>query len=399
MTNNAPQVSAPVLVTQRWHLTALVACAVLVGAAGYCMRSSREHPHEPIASPRSDEEGGASEDGLVSKFENAHARAGAAAESRAVVRTRTLCVCFLCLQYSAYALLRRYSTGILREEWSAASVLGAGELLKACISIGVIALSGATDAPPGQLLAQLQWLMRRSLKMAVPAVLYLAMNMLGFVSLLRIDAGTFAIVQQSKMFFTALFQRIFLARTLSLPKWSALIVLVLGVLLISLESQPKTAPGPALPSAGAGHFDAKYGEYVVGVLAVTIDSALSGFATVYFEKVLKTTTLTVWDRNLQLSAYSVLIYLPLAMYDHPERPLHGWSIVTVFVSMLGALGGILVALVIKYADSLAKNIATASSIVLTTAAGHLLFSGPMNTNIVLGSLIVIVSLYNYQNVP
>ena len=94
----------------------------------------------------------------------------------------------------------------------------------------------------------------------------------------------------------------------------------------------------------------------------------------------------------------MLIYLPWAIYDHPTNPFHGWSMVTVVVSMLGALGGILVAMVIKYADGLAKNIATASSIVLTTAAGHMLFNGPMNTPIVLGSLIVIVSVYNYQNV-
>ena len=51
---------------------------------------------------------------------------------------------------------------------------------------------------------------------------------------------------------------------------------------------------------------------MVGVIAVTLDSLLSGFATVYFEKVLKTTVLTVWDRNLQLAFYSMLIYGPCA---------------------------------------------------------------------------------------
>ena len=76
--------------------------------------------------------------------------------------------------------------------------------------------------------------------MAVPAGIYLAMNMLGFVSLHRIDAGTFAVVQQSKIFFTALFGRLFLGRILSQPKWCALVCLVLGVLLITLEAQPSS---------------------------------------------------------------------------------------------------------------------------------------------------------------
>ena len=71
-------------------------------------------------------------------------------------------------------------------------------------------------------MSRLSWLLSNSVKMAVPAGIYLAMNMLGFVSLHRIDAGTFAVVQQSKIFFTALFGRLFLGRILSQPKWCAL---------------------------------------------------------------------------------------------------------------------------------------------------------------------------------
>ena len=55
-------------------------------------------------------------------------------------------------------------------------------------------------------------------------------------------------------------------------------------------------------------------------------------------------------------------------------------------------------MVIKYADGLAKNLATASSIVATTFVGHWLFGGPMSSSIIIGALIVIVSGYNYQNV-
>ena len=59
--------------------------------------------------------------------------------------------------------------------------------------------------------------------------------------------------------------------------------------------------------------------YAVGVVAVALDSLLSGFATVYFEKVLKTTVLTVWDRNLQLAFYSMLIYGPCAQLVERRR--------------------------------------------------------------------------------
>ena len=42
-----------------------------------------------------------------------------------------------------------------------------------------------------------------SAKMAVPAIIFLAMNLLSFVSLRRISASAFTLIQQSKIIFTA----------------------------------------------------------------------------------------------------------------------------------------------------------------------------------------------------
>lgn len=244
------------------------------------------------------------------------AQAGAASSSTpAQLRTRMLCVCCLCLQYAAYALLRRYATGILKEDWSMASVLGAGEAIKFVVSLAAIGSSAsASEAPEGPLSERTCYLLRHSAKMAVPAVLYLMMNMLGFVALRRVDAGTFAIIQQTKAFFTAAFQRALLGRTLSVPKWCTLTLLILGVTIISLEAQPKAACGAAALTAATSTavtttatsttaasasatgsvaaVAAAASSYAVGVLAVTADSALSGYATVYFERVLKTTALS-----------------------------------------------------------------------------------------------------------
>ena len=113
---------------------------------------------------------------------------------------------------------------------------------------------------------------------------------------------------------------------------------------------------------------------------------------------LKTTVLTVWDRNLQLACWSMLIYLPWTLIERPTAPLHGWSAVTVALALLAAMGGVLVALVIKHADGIAKNLATASSIVLTTGASHVLFAGPMSLQIGLGAAIVILAGFTYQKV-
>ena len=78
----------------------------------------------------------------------------------------------------------RYATGILREEWSPASVLGMGELLKFCISLAAIAMrTSASEAPEGPIAERLSYLLRHSAKMAVPAVLYLIMNTLGLYAI------------------------------------------------------------------------------------------------------------------------------------------------------------------------------------------------------------------------
>jgi|TARA_B110000196_G_C20938739_1_gene563568 UDP-sugar transporter A1/2/3 len=94
----------------------------------------------------------------------------------------------------------------------------------------------------------------------------------------------------------------------------------------------------------------------------------------------------VWDRNFQLAFWSASIYLPILIYDNPTNPFVGWSYVAVchtglqprgradpgrsathtlapclgqvLCAAVGALGGVLVALSIKYTDSILKTIAT-----------------------------------------
>ena len=56
------------------------------------------------------------------------------------------------------------------------------------------------------------------------------------------------------------------------------------------------------------------------------------------------------------------------VYDNPNNPFAGWSGTTAVCAAVGALGGVLVALSIKLADSIMKTIATTGAIVLTTSS-------------------------------
>ena len=109
----------------------------------------------------------------------------------------------LTLQNSSYTLLRRYSSGVLREEASSQSILAMGELLKMSFCIWMMARAknrrlaadedeGADDGRRAtSLFSQLTRLATTSLPMAVPALIFLAMNLLSFISLRRISASAF----------------------------------------------------------------------------------------------------------------------------------------------------------------------------------------------------------------
>lgn len=297
------------------------------------------------------------------------------------------------LQNTAYALARRYSRGHLRETYSTSSVLMVMEAAKILLSMGMIVYSGApSDVPVGSSGSKYVFLIRHSQKMMVPSVIYLVMNILGFVALGHIDAATFSIIAQMKVFTTATFSVLMLDRSLAPRKWRALCTLVIGVILISHQSMPRSEGNHAA-------HERMMTEWLVGMAASLGDVILSGFVSIYFEKVLKskTETYSVWDRNFQLSFWSMIIYLPIMIYDNPVNPFAGWSGTTAVCAAVGALGGVLVALSIKLADSIMKTIATTGAIVLTTALNAVFLHGPYSLSIASGALIVIVSVFNYND--
>ena len=125
------------------------------------------------------------------------AESGAAPVSR---RLKLAILCAVTLQNAGYALVRRYSRGYLHECYSASSALFVMEMAKLLLSAVYVCTSDApSDVPSGTPLSKYLHLLRHSAKMAVPAVIYLIMNLLGFLSLAHIDASTFAIVSQMKV--------------------------------------------------------------------------------------------------------------------------------------------------------------------------------------------------------
>jgi UDP-sugar transporter A1/2/3 len=244
----------------------------------------------------------------------------------------------------------------------------------------------------GQGFSKLVWLVQKSFKMLVLAAIYLAMNVLSFVALQYIGAGEFTVCAQLKILTTAGCSVIILGTSLTTTKWRALLLLVLSCILVA---------SPDLSSTSIAGAEATFATKSLGYIAVLTEVSLSGAASIYFEKFLKSSTevLSIWERNFQLSFYSILIYCVMLMYDsqYTERlAWSNWSGLTFTVSALGATGGLLVAATLKYADSILKTMATAGAIVISTVMGHMFLDGPMNLVMGIGSVCTIIAICNYS---
>jgi UDP-sugar transporter A1/2/3 len=129
--------------------------------------------------------------------------------------------------------------------------------------------------------------------------------------------------------------------------------------------------------------------YSIGLTAVLVAATTSGLTGVYFEKVLKdsNTHVTVWTRNVQLSFYSLFpaLIIGVIFKDGEEIAQNGffdgynWVVWTAIIFQ--ALGGVLVAMCIKYADNIAKNFATSISIIISFLFSVVFFDFQVTLNV------------------
>uniref|UniRef100_A0A1I7WXF8 Protein kinase domain-containing protein n=1 Tax=Heterorhabditis bacteriophora TaxID=37862 RepID=A0A1I7WXF8_HETBA len=130
---------------------------------------------------------------------------------------------------------------------------------------------------------------------AVPAVLYVIQNNLLFLALSKLDAASYQVTYQLKILTTAFFSVTMLGRVLNRLKWLALILLTAGVALVQMPSSNSSSKSVTSNSS----------DNLIGVLAVLTACVSSGFAGVYFEKILKTSSVSLWMRNFQLAFFSI----------------------------------------------------------------------------------------------
>jgi len=130
---------------------------------------------------------------------------------------------------------------------------------------------------------------------------------------------------------------------------------------------------------------------------------LSGFAGIYFEKILKGSGTSVWIRNVQLSLCSIPFASITCLLNDRESVrtngyFHGYDMFVIYLIILQAGGGLLVAIVVKYADNVLKGFATSVAIILSCIVSILFLDFYLSIQFAFGTSFVIASifLYGYQ---
>lgn len=169
------------------------------------------------------------------------------------------------------------------------------EVIKLVICLYVVYVENKTfDKFVGDLRTTIISNFSDTLKVCVPSFVYVVQNNLLYVAASHLDAATYQVTYQLKILTTAVFSLMMLRKKINLNQWIALLLLVCGVVLVQLAATGKTAV--------TGHTEQNR---FVGFMAAISACWLSGFAGVYFEKILKGSPVSVWMRNVQLSLCSI----------------------------------------------------------------------------------------------
>ncbi len=175
-----------------------------------------------------------------------------------------------------------------------------------------------------------------------------------------------------------------------MKKWAALLLLTVGVSIVQVSG-----------SHDASKSDSEKQSQFLGLIAVLCAACTSGFSGVYFEKVLKGSSTSLWLRNVQMGIPSVIIaFITVYAKDSAAVSVQGflggytplvWTVVTV-----QAVGGLIVAVVVKYADNVLKVFATSFSIVVSCVISAIFFDFHASGAFIVGASLVVLSTVLYS---
>ena len=304
----------------------------------------------------------------------------------------------LAFQNCAKNLVMRFVMKDQPKFLTSAAVLGS-ECIKLTLSVAYILLIQKRSI--GSIVQFLKDDMRNTLLLAVPASAYNFQTSMEYVALANLNAAAFSVLVQCKLLFTATFSATILRKQLKYIQVISLVLLTTGVMLCNL----KTSSNKANEADGDASADT-----TKGILATLGIALSSGFASVYTEKVIKGSGI---KRKVNMDDYG-LAYTQVQLAGMSILAIGAYAVVrdwTIIIQygifhnftngaalscFMSAIGGLIVASVLKYADSILKGYATALSVIMTGMLSMLFFGTQLSTVYFLGIINVIAAVILYN---
>jgi UDP-sugar transporter A1/2/3 len=144
------------------------------------------------------------------------------------------------------------------------------------------------------------------------------------------------VTYQLKILTTAIFSVLMLHKRLALNQWLSLILLMIGVTLVQWpETKETVQQSDDILVESVAPSDPQ-GNRLVGVLAVLASCFSSGFSGVYFEKLVKYTSQSLWIRNTQMALFSVITAsIAMLLQDFDLIHINGFFQVLMALILIG----------------------------------------------------------------
>lgn len=250
---------------------------------------------------------------------------------------------------------------------------------------------------------------------ALPALIYAINNNLAYYIQLHMDPASFQILSQMKIGTTAILYRVIMKRKIGRLQSFALFLLILAGIFNSLGGSMNQSPAEdGMEDLGVldGELDAgTLHVSLMGLLLILIYSFLSGLAGVYTEYILKRSDdVPLSLQNILLYVFGVGInggtyFVQALSFEHENAGtldinashlLTGYTTLTWIMILSQVLNGLIMSLIFKHSNNIARLFLVSSSMVVTTLVSLALFHLTLNAYFGLAFFLVLSALFLYH---
>lgn len=266
--------------------------------------------------------------------------------------------------------------------------------------------------------------------MGVPALVYVVQNMLQLAANSYLSSVAYQGLSQLKLVTAAMISVFLFNKTLSSRQWLCLPILMAGVFLLAQKAPTQQDVANAAALLGRPTSDSPFShrhreddgiastgsnmmkeammlasrfasaQLAIGATCVVLACICGGFAGVYIETKLKSTmSVSLSIRNAQLASFALLTAGGAVILEAVSKvgwqPLANFTTLAWITVVLRGASGYVVSATLRYADTIMKGFATSVAIITTIALESMLTSQLPSMLQVLGSILVMLSTYNY----